>query len=142
MVRRLVRRYFGCPWAPLNSCRFSSPSLFSISLAAHHKRGAQYRRQPKKQEKEFEVTNEYIFALGSHVIYWSSKDVSLFVAQQVVADAIADADADAEEDGVGATSGAIPREQTAAKAGAGTGTFGMAEYIRTHKSSGKTPLVD
>lgn len=40
------------------------------------------------QEKEFEVTNEYIFALGSHVIYWSSKDVSLFVAQQVVADAM------------------------------------------------------
>lgn len=33
------------------------------------------------------MTNEYIFALGSHVIYWSSKDVSLFVAQQVVADA-------------------------------------------------------
>ncbi|CAN0172370.1 unnamed protein product, partial [Hapterophycus canaliculatus] len=26
------------------------------------------------QEKEFEVTNEYIFALGSHVIYWGSKD--------------------------------------------------------------------
>eukprot|EP00903_Cladosiphon_okamuranus_P007816 g7562.t1 len=50
------------------------------------------------QEKEFEVTNEYIFALGSHVIYWSSKDVSLFVAQQVVADAVADADAD--ENGV------------------------------------------
>lgn len=41
------------------------------------------------QEKEFEVTNEYIFALGSHVIYWSSKDVSLFVAQQVYSDAIA-----------------------------------------------------
>lgn len=35
------------------------------------------------------MTNEYIFALGSHVIYWSSKDVSLFVAQQVVADAVA-----------------------------------------------------
>lgn len=44
---------------------------------------------PNAQEKEFEVTNEYIFALGSHVIYWGSKDVSLFVAQQVVADAIA-----------------------------------------------------
>lgn len=43
----------------------------------------------QRQEKEFEVTNEYIFALGSHVIYWSSKDVSLFIAQQVVADAIA-----------------------------------------------------
>ncbi|CAN0351660.1 unnamed protein product [Ectocarpus sp. 12 AP-2014] len=47
------------------------------------------------QEKEFEVTNEYIFALGSHVIYWSSKDVSLFVAQQVVADATAASDTDA-----------------------------------------------
>ncbi|CAN0198976.1 unnamed protein product, partial [Laminaria digitata] len=46
------------------------------------------------QEKEFEVTNEYIFALGSHVIYWSSKDVSLFIAQQVVADAVA-----ADDDG-------------------------------------------
>lgn len=43
----------------------------------------------ERQEKEFEVTNEYIFALGSHVIYWSSKDVSLFIAQQVVADAVA-----------------------------------------------------
>lgn len=42
------------------------------------------------QEKEFEITNEYLFALGSHVIYWSSKDVSLFVAQQVVADATAE----------------------------------------------------
>ena len=43
----------------------------------------------RPQEKEFEVTNEYIFALGSHVIYWTSKDVSLFIAQQVVADAVA-----------------------------------------------------
>lgn len=41
------------------------------------------------------MTNEYIFALGSHVIYWSSKDVSLFVAQQVVADATAASDTDA-----------------------------------------------
>lgn len=39
------------------------------------------------------MTNEYIFALGSHVIYWSSKDVSLFVAHQVFADALAASDA-------------------------------------------------
>lgn len=38
------------------------------------------------------MTNEYIFALGSHVIYWTSKDVSLFIAQQVVADAVASDD--------------------------------------------------
>ncbi|CAN0260314.1 unnamed protein product [Discosporangium mesarthrocarpum] len=36
------------------------------------------------QEKEIEVTNEYIFALGAHVIYWTSKDLSLFVAKQVM----------------------------------------------------------
>lgn len=38
------------------------------------------------QEKEFEVTNEYIFALGSHVLYWASKDVSLFIAQRILAE--------------------------------------------------------
>lgn len=65
------------------------------------KRNLQMTKQNQTQEKEFEVTNEYIFALGSHVIYWSSKDVSLFVAQQVVADAIADSVVD--ENGVGAT---------------------------------------
>lgn len=71
------------------------------------------------QEKEFEVTNEYIFALGSHVIYWSSKDVSLFVAQQVVADAIA------AEDAAGGTAAA------AAAAGA---TAGAATPARRRKT--------
>jgi DDHD domain len=36
------------------------------------------------QEKEIEVTNEYIFALGAHVIYWTSKDLSLFMAKQIM----------------------------------------------------------
>ncbi|CAM9633698.1 unnamed protein product [Scytosiphon promiscuus] len=70
------------------------------------------------QEKEFEVTNEYIFALGSHVIYWGSKDVSLFVAQQVVADAIAgehDGCAPEEGEAVTATSVAATVVVTAAQ---------------------------
>ncbi|CAM9395019.1 unnamed protein product [Phaeothamnion confervicola] len=36
------------------------------------------------QEKEIEVTNEYIFALGAHVIYWTTKDLSLFMAKQIM----------------------------------------------------------
>ena len=78
------------------------------------------------QEKEFEITNEYIFALGSHVIYWSSKDVSLFVAQQVVADAIAHPENEAAAApgtpaaaAVGAGVEGVPTEGGARRPGAG-----------------------
>uniref|UniRef100_A0A7R9YCD7 DDHD domain-containing protein n=1 Tax=Pinguiococcus pyrenoidosus TaxID=172671 RepID=A0A7R9YCD7_9STRA len=36
------------------------------------------------QEKEIEITNEYVFAIGAHVIYWSSKDLSYFIAEQLL----------------------------------------------------------
>lgn len=36
------------------------------------------------QENEIEVTNEYLFALTAHVIYWTNRDASLFVAQQLL----------------------------------------------------------
>lgn len=68
----------------------------------------------RPQEKEFEITNEYIFALGSHVIYWSSKDVSLFVAQQVLADAIAHP----RDEAAAGVSGAAARARTTAAAAA------------------------
>lgn len=35
------------------------------------------------QEKEIEITNEYIFALGAHVLYWASKDLSNFFLLQI-----------------------------------------------------------
>lgn len=35
------------------------------------------------QEKEIEITNEYIFALGAHVLYWASKDLSNFLLLQI-----------------------------------------------------------
>lgn len=36
------------------------------------------------QEKEIEITNEYIFALGAHVLYWGSKDLTNFIVMQLV----------------------------------------------------------
>jgi len=35
------------------------------------------------QEKEIEVTNEYIFAITAHVLYWQNKDLSLFIARHL-----------------------------------------------------------
>mmetsp|Transcript_22566 Transcript_22566/g.29547 ORF Transcript_22566/g.29547 Transcript_22566/m.29547 type:complete len:1225 (-) Transcript_22566:245-3919(-) len=35
------------------------------------------------QEKEIEVTNEYIFAITAHVLYWQNKDLSLFMARHL-----------------------------------------------------------
>jgi hypothetical protein len=35
------------------------------------------------QEKEIEITNEYIFALGAHVLYWGSKDLANFVLNEI-----------------------------------------------------------
>ena len=34
------------------------------------------------QEKEIEITNEYIFAVGAHVLYWASKDLANFIAER------------------------------------------------------------
>lgn len=59
------------------------------------------------------------------MIYWSSKDVSLFVAQQVVADAIADA----EENAIGATAvaaGATSKEKEGAEPREWVGSIGVA----------------
>lgn len=36
------------------------------------------------QENEIEIANEYLFALTAHVIYWSNRDASLFVAQKMI----------------------------------------------------------
>ncbi|TMW67352.1 hypothetical protein Poli38472_012468 [Pythium oligandrum] len=36
------------------------------------------------QENEIEITNEYLFALTSHVIYWNNRDASLFLAQKMI----------------------------------------------------------
>lgn len=38
------------------------------------------------QENEIEITNEYLFALTAHVIYWTNRDASLFVAQHLMGD--------------------------------------------------------
>jgi hypothetical protein len=35
------------------------------------------------QEKEIEVANEYIFAIGAHVLYWGSKDLCNFIVKHV-----------------------------------------------------------
>ncbi|GMH56920.1 hypothetical protein TrRE_jg5291, partial [Triparma retinervis] len=35
------------------------------------------------QEKEIESTNEYLFALGAHSMYWGEKDLSLFIYRQL-----------------------------------------------------------
>ena len=35
------------------------------------------------QENEFEITNEYLFALTAHVIYWTNRDLSLFMAKKI-----------------------------------------------------------
>ncbi|CAI5744847.1 unnamed protein product [Peronospora destructor] len=39
------------------------------------------------QENEIEIANEYLFALTAHVIYWSNRDASLFVAQKLILEA-------------------------------------------------------
>jgi hypothetical protein len=36
------------------------------------------------QEKEIEHANEYVAALAAHSSYWIEKDLSLFVAQQIL----------------------------------------------------------
>ena len=36
------------------------------------------------QEKEIESTNEYLFALGAHSMYWSEKDLSYFIAKELL----------------------------------------------------------
>mmetsp|Transcript_16248 Transcript_16248/g.33404 ORF Transcript_16248/g.33404 Transcript_16248/m.33404 type:complete len:471 (-) Transcript_16248:37-1449(-) len=36
------------------------------------------------QEKEIEHTNEYLFALGAHSMYWAEKDLSLFIYRQLL----------------------------------------------------------
>jgi hypothetical protein len=36
------------------------------------------------QENEIEITNEYLFALTAHVIYWTNRDASLFVAKKLL----------------------------------------------------------
>lgn len=36
------------------------------------------------QENELEITNEYLFALTAHVIYWGNRDASLFIAKQLL----------------------------------------------------------
>lgn len=36
------------------------------------------------QENEIEIANEYLFALTAHVIYWSNRDASLFLAQKMI----------------------------------------------------------
>ena len=39
------------------------------------------------QEKEIESTNEYLFALGAHSMYWSEKDLSYFIAKELLRNA-------------------------------------------------------
>lgn len=36
------------------------------------------------QEKEIENANEYVFAIGAHSAYWDEKDLSLFIAREVI----------------------------------------------------------
>jgi len=36
------------------------------------------------QEKEIEKTNEYVFALGAHSAYWDEKDLTSFVAREIL----------------------------------------------------------
>lgn len=51
------------------------------------------------QENEIEITNEYLFALTSHVIYWGNRDASLFVAQKMILEPpMADSASDSEDD--------------------------------------------
>lgn len=49
------------------------------------------------QENEIEIANEYLFALTAHVIYWSNRDASLFVAQKMILEPPMEATAAAEE---------------------------------------------
>lgn len=44
------------------------------------------------QENEIEIANEYLFALTAHVIYWSNRDASLFVAQKMILEPAHDVD--------------------------------------------------
>jgi phospholipase DDHD2 len=49
------------------------------------------------QEKELEVANEYVAALNAHSSYWLEKDLSLFVARQIVRSSLEAAIQDSEE---------------------------------------------
>jgi hypothetical protein len=35
------------------------------------------------QEKEIEISNEYVFAIGAHSAYWDAKDLSMFIAKEI-----------------------------------------------------------
>ena len=35
------------------------------------------------QEREIEQSNNYIFAMGAHCVYWNNKDLTLFIAEQI-----------------------------------------------------------
>ena len=35
------------------------------------------------QEKEIEISNEYVFAIGAHSAYWDEKDLSMFIAKEL-----------------------------------------------------------
>ena len=51
------------------------------------------------QEKEIESANEYVAALNAHSAYWSEKDLSLFVARQIVRSGLEAAIQDSDEAG-------------------------------------------
>ncbi|KAJ0405032.1 hypothetical protein ATCC90586_004771 [Pythium insidiosum] len=50
------------------------------------------------QENEIEITNEYLFALTAHVIYWGNRDASLFVAQKMILEPPEHQDGDDDDD--------------------------------------------
>ncbi|DAZ95455.1 TPA: hypothetical protein N0F65_013024 [Lagenidium giganteum] len=50
------------------------------------------------QENEIEVTNEYLFALTAHVIYWTNRDASLFIAQKLILDPPAQMEREEDDD--------------------------------------------
>jgi len=49
------------------------------------------------QEKEIETANEYVAALNAHSAYWNEKDLSLFVARQIVRSSLEAAIQDSED---------------------------------------------
>uniref|UniRef100_A0A7S2PMJ7 DDHD domain-containing protein n=1 Tax=Leptocylindrus danicus TaxID=163516 RepID=A0A7S2PMJ7_9STRA len=36
------------------------------------------------QESEVETANEYVFALGAHSAYWAAKDLTMFIAREII----------------------------------------------------------
>ena len=78
--------YGGLPAAPAPTARWHPTKPASQAIPAARLPGrlpGRDQTSPPRQENEIEATNEYLFAVTAHTIYWDCKDTSLFMAKEL-----------------------------------------------------------